>query len=180
MLSRVTGSTRCLKSCAAEVAWGRSAQCVGSSNRTPPTVRLPGGHGLEKQLEILLGGAISSAEHEFPGETEVVSLIVGQRSLDDSWCSCPCFRRRTGFLFGKIMLLLFKDYEVERKEERYCDRRHNSFDVIPEEIVNLLGKLAPGFHNYFLSSQRSHRTREKKCQAGSSVRFRISTVLLRI
>ena len=36
-----------------------------------------------EKLEILLAGAISGAEHEFPRETEVVSLVVGQRSLDE-------------------------------------------------------------------------------------------------
>ena len=34
-------------------------------------------------MEILLGGAIGGAEDQFPGEPEVVPLVVGQGSLDE-------------------------------------------------------------------------------------------------
>ena len=56
-----------------DATYGKITRFVGDGCR----------HGLAKELEILLGGAISGAEHEFPRETEVVSLVVGQRSLDE-------------------------------------------------------------------------------------------------
>ena len=84
MSSMLTVSTCCLKSCTAEVAWGRSAQCVGSSNRTPPTgskaIRV--GMDSRRSWRSFLG-AISGAEHQFPRETEVVPLIIGQGSLSE-------------------------------------------------------------------------------------------------
>ena len=64
-------------------------------------------------------GAISGAEHQFPRETEVVPLIIGQGSLSEVE-NALVLAAEVEEGHSEAMLLLFKDVDRELETSLFC------------------------------------------------------------